>query len=196
MRRPAHYIGMALGHASLASEDAADAPPMARTLDFDAIYAAHFGFVWRSLRGLGVTPGLLDDASHDVFIVVHRRLTDIQSQESVRRWLYAIVRHVAANYRRSQRRRTTLPLFESTLPSRTPSPHERLADREAAEFMNAFVATLGTKKREVFVLGVIEGLTIAEVAAILHLPFGTAYTRLRSVRAELGRALRRKRSQP
>jgi RNA polymerase sigma-70 factor (ECF subfamily) len=184
---------MALGYSSLkGNRDTAPAETV--PLDFDAIYSAYFGFVWRSLRGLGVAPALLDDASHDVFIVVHRRLGDVDREEGVRSWLYAIVGHVAANYRRSQRRRAASPLLETTLPSQAPSPHEQLADREAAAFITDFVTTLDSKKRDVFVLAMLEGLNITEVAQILQVPLGTAYTRLRSVRADLNRLLRRKRA--
>jgi RNA polymerase sigma-70 factor, ECF subfamily len=44
----------------------------------------------------------------------------------------------------------------------------------------------------VFVLALVEGLSIPEVAEILGVPLNTAYTRLRSVRAELRAALERR----
>jgi RNA polymerase sigma-70 factor (ECF subfamily) len=184
---------MALGHSSMKDEAAA---PAAEPVEFtfEGIYSAHFGFVWRSLRGLGVASSLLDDASHDVFIVVHRRLGDFRTEIGLHSWLYAIVRNVAANYRRSQQRRAASPLLETTLPSHQPSPHDDLADRQAAEFIAEFLATVGDKPRDVFVLVMLEGLNINEVAQILQIPLGTAHTRLRKVRADLERALRRKRA--
>ena len=38
------------------------------------IYDEHVGFVWRSLRRLGVRESDLPDATQDVFLVVHSKL--------------------------------------------------------------------------------------------------------------------------
>jgi RNA polymerase sigma-70 factor (ECF subfamily) len=161
--------------------------------DFETTYAAYFGFVWRCLRGLGVHEAALDDAAQDVFMVVHRRLRDFRGESSLRTWLYGIVRNVAANQRRSQRRHPAgLPL-DSEAPSSAPGPHERLAERECAAFVQAFAAELDESKREIFVLALLEELSIPEVAETLQIPVNTAYTRLRSVRHDFQRALERER---
>ena len=55
--------------------------------------------------------------------------------------------------------------------------------------MATFVAGLDDKKRDLFILAVLEEMTIPEVAAALAIPLNTAYTRLRSVRADFERAL-------
>ena len=44
--------------------------------DFEAIYRQHIDFVWRTLRLCGVPPAMLEDAAHEVFIVVHRKLPE------------------------------------------------------------------------------------------------------------------------
>jgi RNA polymerase sigma-70 factor (ECF subfamily) len=161
--------------------------------DFDAIYSRYFPFVWRCLRGLGVIESSLDDAAQDVFVVVHRRLASFLGQSTLRTWLYGIVRNVAANYRRTRQRRTTdhqsAPTAE--LPSRGPGPVEQAQDAEAARFIQAFLGRLDDKKRDLFILALLEDLPIPEVAATLNVPLNTAYTRLRAVRADFERALRR-----
>ena len=35
---------------------------------FEEVYEAHFDFVWRSVRRLGVPPASVDDAVQDVFV--------------------------------------------------------------------------------------------------------------------------------
>jgi RNA polymerase sigma-70 factor (ECF subfamily) len=57
-----------------------------------------------------------------------------------------------------------------------------------------FVADLDDKKRDLFILAVLEEMTIPEVAAALAIPLNTAYTRLRSVRADFEHALARRSS--
>src|SRR6187399_211040 len=74
-------------------------------VDVESIYAEHFDFVWRNLRRLGVSEQQLRDAAQDVFVVVHRRLGEFDGAESLRAWLYSIVRRVAADARRRRRRK-------------------------------------------------------------------------------------------
>jgi RNA polymerase sigma-70 factor (ECF subfamily) len=156
---------------------------------FPDLYAAYFGFVWRCLRGLGVPDRMLDDAAQDVFVAVHRRLPEFRGDSSVRTWIYGIVRHVALNQRRGERRHGGVMNFETEPASPSPSPHERAQDHEAAEFVASFVAGLDDKKRDVFVLALLEQMTIPEVAETLAVPLNTAYTRLRTVRQEFAKAL-------
>lgn len=166
----------------------------ART-DFEAVYADHFPFVWRCLRALGIPDVALDDAAQDVFVVVHRRLPEFRGESSLRTWLYGVVRNVAANQRRSERRKPAGGTLRDDLECARPAPDEQLQDREAAAFVQAFVAELSDKKRDVFVLALLEQMSIPEVAAALGIPVNTAYTRLRDVRLEFQRALERKRGE-
>jgi RNA polymerase sigma-70 factor, ECF subfamily len=162
-----------------------------KTPEFDQIYAQHFAFVWRCLRGLGVPAQALDDAAQDVFVVVHRRLGEFRGESGVRTWLYGIVRNVASNQRRSDRRKGGLAELRE-LASAGPGPHEQAQDREAAQFVQQFLATASDDKRDVFVLALLEQIPMPEVAATLAIPLNTAYTRLRSVRLEFQRALARR----
>jgi RNA polymerase sigma-70 factor (ECF subfamily) len=161
---------------------------------FDDIYARYFPFVWRCLRGLGVPREALDDAAQDAFLVVHRQLAGFRGESSPQTWLYGIARHVASNHqRRSRRKQAPLEPLVAEPAHPDPGPHERAADAEAAAFVEAFVAGLDEKRRDIFILAVLEEMTIPEVAAALSVPVNTAYTRLRAVRAEFERALERHR---
>jgi RNA polymerase sigma-70 factor (ECF subfamily) len=163
---------------------------------FAAIYKDYFPFVWRCLRALGVAGAALDDAAQEVFVVVHRRLPEFRGESSLRTWLYAIVRNIAANQRRGAQRGALQAELDPQLPSRAPDPCEHAQDREAADFVQGFLATLDDKKRDVFVLALLEQLAVPEVAETLGIPLNTAYTRLRSVRIELRRALAEREKQP
>jgi len=161
---------------------------------FDAIYVQEFPFVWRSLRGLGVREGELDDAAQEGFVAVHRRLSTFRGESALRTWLFGIVRNVAFKHRRQLARKPTTaeaPAAEPLQPG--PSPLERAQANEAAAFVQRFLAQLNDKKREIFVLAILEDMNIVEVAAALSIPLNTAYTRLRSVRADFQKALARKR---
>src|SRR6187402_450516 len=80
------------------------AEPDLPVLDLATVYEAHFRYVWRCLRSLGVQDSSLEDALHDVFIVVQRRLAEFDGRAELRTWLYAIALRVARKYRERARR--------------------------------------------------------------------------------------------
>lgn len=161
---------------------------------FDVVYVQEFPFVWRSLRGLGVRDGDLDDAAQEVFLTVHRRLSTFRGESAIRTWLFGIVRNVAFKHRRRLARKPTSSEAPATEPLQPgPSPFERAQDNEAAAFVQRFLAQLNDKKREIFVLAVLEEMNMVDVAAALSIPVNTAYTRLRSARADFQKALVKKR---
>jgi len=174
---------------SVAAEGSA-APEPAEA--FNEIYDRHFSFVWRCLRGLGIPAAALDDAAQDVFLVVHRQLAAFRGDSSARTWLFGITRNVAGNHlRRARRKQAPLePLVEDPAHP-APGPHEHAEDAQAAAFVADFLAGLDAKKRELFILSVLEEMTMPEVAAALSIPLNTAYTRLRRVRAAFEAALGR-----
>jgi RNA polymerase sigma-70 factor, ECF subfamily len=165
------------------------APVVRDGTGFEAIYSEHFAFVWRCLRGLGVPEAGLDDAAQDVFVIVHRRLSEFRGESTVRTWLYAIVRNVASNARRSQRRKGELAELPRDAAATSGDPHQNAQDQQAARFVQSFLDSVGEKKRGLFVLAVIEQMNVPEAAEALGIPLNTAYTRLRSVRADFQAAL-------
>jgi len=161
------------------------APTSEGTSTFDGLYNLHFSFVWRCLRGLGVPTANLDDATQDVFLAVHRQLPTFRGDAEIRTWVYGITRHVAANHRRRHRRKSAvLEPLQTEHGDPRPDPWEHAAGVEAASFVEQFLSTLDTKEREVFLLALMEEMTIPEVAGALSIPLNTAYTRLRRVKAK------------
>jgi RNA polymerase sigma-70 factor (ECF subfamily) len=173
------------------------APPRAVSSaapDFAAVYEAHFRYVWRCLRGLGVREASLDDAMQDVFLVVQRRLDEFDGQVELRTWLYAIALRVARKYwtRASKDRARTEPsdvLNESAEPS---ADGEYVAERnERLSLAREALETLDDDKRAVFVLARIEQMSAPEIASILSVPLNTVYSRLRAAREAFEAEVRR-----
>ena len=75
------------------------------------------------------------------------------------------------------------------------SAGRRVIREEAAALMDEFLQGLPPKKREAFVLHVIEGLTAAEIAAAIDVPDRTVYSRVRSAQDELEQFVSRRRKQ-
>src|SRR5512138_2517440 len=75
-------------------------------MTFEEVYRAHFAFVWRSLRRLGVREEDAADAAQEVFIVVHRKLPEFAGHSKLTTWLYGICFRVASERRRARPRPT------------------------------------------------------------------------------------------
>ncbi len=146
------------------------------------LYREHADFVWRVLVRFGIPEAVAEDAAHEVFLVVRRRLADYDEATPFRAWLYGIARGVAANVRRS-RARSAQRLRVVQPPPSPATPEQQLARVQAAALVERFLATLSPAQREVFVLVDIEGWSGAEVARALDDKINSVYSRLRLARA-------------
>lgn len=162
--------------------------PSADTHDFESVYRAHHGFVWRTLRHLGVDPGRVDDAVQDTFMVVHRRLGEFAGRAAMRTWLFEIARRVAGRYRRTAAREAPrnceVPELESAA-----RPDDDLAKAEAAEILTLFLDELDRDKSVVFIMAELEQRRAPEIAETLELNLNTVYARLRAARQQLDRLI-------
>jgi RNA polymerase sigma-70 factor (ECF subfamily) len=152
---------------------------------FEALFQEQFSFVWRSLRGLGVTRSDLDDVAQEVFVIAHRKLDVLNPELGARPWLYGISRRVVQNHRRKVRRRAArwAPLNDE-YPSDDPGPERVVAARETASLVMRLLAGLEPERREVFWLVELEQFSVPEVAQALEIPLNTVYSRLRLARAD------------
>jgi RNA polymerase sigma-70 factor, ECF subfamily len=167
-----------------------DASP-STTSTFDMVYETHFDFVWKNLRRLGVDMGSVDDAAHDVFLVVHRQLEQFVGH-NYRSWLFAIAQRVAWHYRRALARRRTDPLVEEDLRAESTSrPDECHEKHEATVLVHQLLEQLSSDRRAVFVLSELERMSMPEIAEMLGIPLNTAYSRLRLARRDFSRMLQR-----
>ena len=157
---------------------------------FSAVYGEHFGFVWRSLRALGVSAAAADDAAQDVFIVVHRRLDDYDARAPMRAWLFGIARNVARRHRERDQRDPGLHLLGEGA-----APDDTMQLREAATLVERFLDSLDDDQRAVFVLAQLEGLTAPEIAEALGVNPNTVYSRLRAARLKFERVVARSAAQ-
>lgn len=166
----------------------------ARPTDFETIYDGYFDFVWRSLRRLGVPEASADDATQDVFVVVHRRLADFEGRSSMRTWLFGIALRVARSHRRRTMRKGNLDPLPADLVSTGLGPEAEVERRRAAQFLDTFLESLDEDKRAVFVLAEMEQMTAPEIEEALGVKLNTVYSRLRAARKAFESAVRRHRA--
>jgi RNA polymerase sigma-70 factor (ECF subfamily) len=160
-----------------------DRPPGSGLDAFDEVYEREFDYVWRSLGRLGVPEHTIPDATHDVFLVLHRRWNEIDRKNELRPWLFGVARRVAAAWRAKRREFPTDE--EPAAPHSSDDP--QIAKRN---LVWAALQTLDDDRRTVVILHDLEGHTGAEIAEMLGIPTNTVHSRLRLARADLVAAVR------
>jgi RNA polymerase sigma-70 factor (ECF subfamily) len=167
-----------------------DEPPACARPSFEEIYQQHFRFVWQAAAHLGVERTFRDDVVQETFVVAHRRLADFEGRSTVRTWLYGIVRRVAADHRRTLRRKPCGggPVAPST---EAKAPDASVEEAEEVRLLQRLLQQLDEPKREVFILAELAEMTLAEIAEVVGSNPNTVATRLRAARRELEAALLR-----
>jgi RNA polymerase sigma-70 factor (ECF subfamily) len=157
-------------------------------MTFEDIYRAHFAFVWRSLRRLGVREEDANDVAQEVFIVVHRKLPEFAGRSKVTTWLYGVCFRVASERRRAGGR-TPLDVQEAAaFVSRAPDPAASAERNQGLAVLERILDRLPDEQRAVFCLFELEGMTGDDIAESLEIPLGTVYSRLRLARVAFSAA--------
>jgi len=151
-------------------------------LTFDDAYRAHFAFVWRSAKRLGVSDAALDDVVQEVFVIVHRRLADFEGRSSLKTWLFGITLRVARDHRRAVKRRPADTTVDPDALGAPGGPAHDAEKAEAVRLLYAILDEMDDERREVFVMAELEQMPMPEIAEGLGMNVNTAYARLRSAR--------------
>lgn len=155
---------------------------------FRGLFVKHRSDVSRLVYRMLNAPADLDDVVQEVFVQVFRSLKDFRGQSKFSTWLHRVTVNVVLMHRRSARSR---PVLTEEVPNELVSDEgQSLPDEDAErhERMRAFqrlLARLADKKRVVFVLHELEGMSPAEIADVVGAPVLTVRTRLFYARREL-----------
>lgn len=163
---------------AVSRDEAPDSPTLSP--DFARIYEEQLHYVWRLLARFGIPPRDREDVAHDTFLVVHRKLDELDPSRPIRPWLVAISFRVAVAYKRRK--------MQGEIPTELPELASSSDDAEAAETRRrafSLLEKLPFEQRVTFVLHELEGFTAPEVAAATATPLNTVYSRLRLARQDL-----------
>jgi RNA polymerase sigma-70 factor (ECF subfamily) len=164
-------------------------PPSSR--DFRAIYERWFDDVSKWIRAMGGPEADREDLVQDVFLIVHRRLSDFDGV-NLAGWLYQIARHRVRDFRRLSWVKHLLfnraPLPEN-LAKEGASPAETLETYQKSRMLERLLDRLSESERAALVLFEIEGYSGDEIAQIQGVPPGTVWARIHKARKKLKRWL-------
>jgi RNA polymerase sigma-70 factor (ECF subfamily) len=171
------------------SPAAASIPP------FSEVYRQYFDFVWATVRHLGISGAAIDDVVQESFIAIHSKLHTVQRPESLRSWVYGVVRRTASGHRRARRPEApsaTPEKLEQSVGAALHTPLDAVEHNAQLELLHSLLAELDEPKREVFVLAEVEEMSVPEIAEALEIPVNTAYSRLRAARMAFEAGLSRR----
>lgn len=157
------------------------------TTAFTLLFRRHSGLVTGLVhRMLGPSPDL-EDLVQEVFLQVIRSLGGFRDEARFSTWLYRVAVNVVLMHRRAQGRRPRLVDEEQAPPAPDSGPlgEAALETRFRVQAFYRLLERLSDKKRAVFVLHELEGLTPARIGEIVGAPVLTVRTRLFYARREL-----------
>jgi RNA polymerase sigma-70 factor, ECF subfamily len=126
------------------------------------------------------------DAVHDAVIRAWKRRGDLRSPDQFGRWFDAIVLNVCRDRLRRSRQVRFVPLTDTTPGSLGADPESSAVIRDE---LNRSFARMPFDLRAVVVLRFWGDLTVAEIAARLHIPEGTVKSRLHASMVDLRAAV-------
>ena len=152
-----------------------------------AVVDEHIDFVARTLQKAGVPSADLDDEIQRTFIVMARRLGDVELGAE-RSFLFQVAINLASHARRKLARRREV--LDGRPPERVEAlaTPEHLTDRkEMRKLLDEVVGGMDETLRDVFMLHEFDEMNLTDIAALLRIPRGTVASRLRRARAHFRR---------
>jgi RNA polymerase sigma-70 factor, ECF subfamily len=162
--------------------------------DFRALYDAHFTFVWRCLRRLGVREPDVVDLTQKVFMTAYCKHDGFEGRSLLTTWLFGICQRVASDYRRSALIRREIATDAAELDAYAENRDEIGAAtelRQRRRLVTAILEKLPEPQRVVFVMFELEEMSGQEIAKLLNISVGTVRSRLRLAREAFRREVRR-----
>lgn len=157
--------------------------------DFDTIYREHGGRVLGAIRAVLGPSDEIEDLVQIAFLEIYRCLDRFEGRSKLSTWVYRIAVNIALQHIRKKKRRRWLVLGstgeEVVRESAGLNEEARIADRQMLEKVFAAVTKLSEKKRVVWTLHEIEGLSPQQISEILEVPFNTVRSRLLASRRDL-----------
>jgi RNA polymerase sigma-70 factor (ECF subfamily) len=154
---------------------------------FKELFSRHQKDVARLVSRMLGSSGDIQDVTQEVFLQVFRSLPEFRGKSRLSTWIYRVAVNVVLMHRRAGRSRPVLASAELAPPPADPAPlpDEQVEQAWRASALTRLLERLSDKKRTVFILHELQGLSPIEIAEIVGAPVLTVRTRLFYARREL-----------
>ena len=159
---------------------------------FTRIYKQELSYVYASVGRLGVPVAQREDVTHDVFVIVHRKLADYDPLRPLRPWLFGIAYRVVLDHKRKASNAREIPSLKAheERAGEADTPGEREEARAARDLIMEALEAVPIERRVVFILHKLDRCDVADIAREFALPIHTVYARLRRANEEFAHAVR------
>jgi RNA polymerase sigma-70 factor (ECF subfamily) len=160
------------------------------SFDFDTIYKEYMPRVLAAIRGVLGHSDELEDVVQMAFMEVFRSLDKFEGRSKLSTWIHRIAVNVAYQHIRQRQRDRRIVLKtegEESLFERLTSRDELrlIRDRETIKHVFDVMGQISHKKRVVWILSDLFGLSRQEISEFLDIPVNTVRSRLKAARREL-----------
>lgn len=151
---------------------------------FGQLFDRHHGRVYAMCCRMLKEPAEVEDAVQQAFLEAWRCLERFEGRSRFSTWITRIAIHTCLGFRRKVKRLVLADELPEPMPSgpslqtAPPSPDEGASQVLRQRAVDEVLASLSPKKRAVFVLAELEGMTAPEIARIVDIPEATVRTRL------------------
>jgi RNA polymerase sigma factor (sigma-70 family) len=158
---------------------------------YDRYFHRVYDFCWRILRDDDEAA----DATQDAFMKTMQALPSLGKAASFKSWLFTIAHNVAVTRAERAGRTTPLPAataeegfgaFEAPDPSRIDNPELAAIDQEQSDLVWEAVSALNPRDYALLDLHVRQGLESAEIAGVMGVSKGNAYTMVSRMKQAAG----------
>jgi RNA polymerase sigma-70 factor (ECF subfamily) len=146
-------------------------------------------YIFETLRRLGAIPREVEDLAQEIFVVLHRNWSKLDTSRPLRPYLFGVVFRVVCAHRRRRVREIPYPSLDAQ--DAGASPERTLQSKESIVLLTAALQRVPLPRRAVLIMHELDGVPIPEVAERLSITRFGAYARLRKAHKELAAAVQR-----
>lgn len=160
---------------------------------FGDLVVSYTPIFYSLIRHMGIrSQESVEDELQEIFLRIYKALPTFREGRSFFTWSYTIAMNwIRSQQRKNRAKKTVDPIQYNEEMGilqgdyHSAAPEEHLVRLEARRILHAALQASKPIYRQVFVLRIIQGLSVSETAQVLHLPEGTVKTYLFRSREQL-----------
>jgi RNA polymerase sigma-70 factor (ECF subfamily) len=132
-----------------------------------------------------------EDMTQEAFLLLWEGKVTWSGVGTFRSFLFGVARNLARNEGRRWRQFVHAPVedIDAVNDARYPGPDASLAEKNVAEAFAKAIDSLPPRRREIFTLARVHGMSYPEIAAIMHISTQTVANQMSAALSDLRRAL-------